>query len=197
MVFPATGSLLDQRINTGLSPQIRIKVGPTTVGAIQNLRINSTREMLVWEEIGTDGIVEIHPRNATKIDVNVERIVFDQLRILEAFNRGYINLQSQRFPFDIQIIDVSSATNEQEATVESIHNCWFNTYSRTYTANNFIITEAATLKAEKITAMKNSINVAQGGLRGLRFEFDSLERSIDLEGRIGRIDSSSNQTRNI
>lgn len=188
--YPKSGSLLQSRINSNLSTQITIKVDRTTVGAIQQLQINQNREMWVQEEIGTDGIIEIHPKGATKIDINVTRIVFDQLRLPEAFARGFINIQSQRIPFDIQIMDRSSALTDQAIVVNTCHSCWFNSYSPTYAANDYIITETAGLKCEYMTTTVNGLSAANGGLRGIRFDFDSVERSTDVDGRRGRLDSS-------
>lgn len=148
--------------------------------------------MHIWEEVGTDGIVEIHPKGAAKIDVSVERIVFDQMRITEAFQRGFINIQSQRFPFDIQVIDTSVSKTEGDAIVHVIHSCWFKTYSPQFRADNFIINESANIVAERMTSMRNTISAVFGGDRGILFESDTIERSTDVNGRIGRMDPNTN-----
>lgn len=229
--YPPSGSIVDKGISSGLSTQIRIKVGPTTVGAIQQLTINQNREILVHEEVGTDGVVDSHPKGAAKIDLQVQRIVFDNLRLPEAFSRGFVNIHAQRYPFDIQIIDMSDpasiggglssigdslgsiglgkvgsvlgSVGKQISKVENkflddinalthtFHNCWFRTYSPTYQANNFIISEQATIQAEYVTTQRAGLSVVRGGKRGIRYEHDSIERSTDVFGRRGRFVSSS------
>lgn len=232
MTYPTSGSILDKGINSSLSTQITIKVGPTTVGAIQSATIRQDREVAVHEEIGTDGVVDSHPKNAAKVSMEVERIVFDQLRLTEAFARGFINLQAQRIPFDIQIIDrseqfipnnavrdalagnqrpnwgdkISEAANRiadkvglgvstfsetqdllnQMSIVHVLHNCWFAAYAPTFAANNYIITERATIKAERITTHRGGESAVFGGLRGITYEHDDIERTTDHTGRPGR-----------
>lgn len=186
MSYPNSGSLLQPRINSSLSSQIKIKIGQTTVGAIQSLTIEQNRDMDVREEIGTEGIVEIQPTRATKTTIEVSRIVFDDLKLLESFARGFVNLQAQRIPFDIHIMDLSSAKTENDVAVTICNNCWFKRYSTPYTANNYLITEGATILCERVTSMRNGLNVSNGGLRGIGYDYDSIERSTDLSGRIGR-----------
>lgn len=185
-MYPSSGSTLRPNVSSGLSTTIIIKVGSTTIGAIQNLTINQNREMAIWEEIGTEGIIEIHPKNATKIDLAVTRIVFDELRLLESFARGFINLQAQRIPFDIHIIDLGAAKNDDNALSHICHNCWFKSYNTPYAANNFLIQETANLVCEYITSMRNAQNAAFGGLRGIDYNSDSIERNTDLTGKRGR-----------
>lgn len=190
MIYPNSGSALGSNINSGLSTQIVIKVGSTTVGAIQALTINQNRELCVWEEIGTEGIIEIHPKNATRIEISVQRVVFDELRMLESFGRGYINLQSQRVPFDIHIIDKSVSDGDGNNALSHIcHNCWFKQYSTPYNSNNFVVTEGANLVCEYITSMRNAQNASYGGSRGITYEYDTIERNTDLTGQRGRFTS--------
>jgi hypothetical protein len=193
MIYPTSGSLLNDKIHSGLSPQITIKVGSTTVGAIQRLQITQTREMLTWEEIGTDGVIEIHPKNAAKIDIQVNRIVFDYLRLPEAFGRGFVNLQAQRIPFDIQILDRSVRLNPDDAIINVYHNCWFKNYSPTYQADNFIISESGSIACEYVTTSRQGQSAAQGGLRGVAYDYDTMERATDVNGRRGRFDSTGFQ----
>lgn len=189
-MYPASGSILRPNISSGLSTQVIIKVGSTTVGAIQTLTINQSREFNVWEEIGTEGIIEIHPKNATKIEISVQRVVFDELRALESFGRGFINLQAQRVPFDIMIIDMSESVDGSNVLSHICHNCWFKQYSTPYNANNFLITENASLVCEYITSMRNAQSASYGGLRGIVYEYDTIERNTDLTGQRGRFTSA-------
>jgi hypothetical protein len=146
--------------------------------------------MHVWEEIGTDGIIEIHPKGAAKISVSVQRVVFDGLRLPEAFARGFINIQSQRIPFNIEIIDRSDSVEIGDAVVSTLNNCWFKNYSPTFTAESFIIREQADIACEYITTMRNAISAVQGGKRGVAFDFDTVERNTDVKGIRGRLDSA-------
>lgn len=195
MTYPTSGSLITDRINSGLSTQIVVKVGRTTVGAIQRLQIQQNREISMWEEIGTDGIVESHPKGAAKISVTVSRIVFDGLRMTEAFARGFVNLQAQRIPFDIQIMDRSSNIKDVDTIVHVLHNCWFKTYTPSYEANNFIISEEGSLTCDYITSSRNGQSIVTGGIRGITYEYDTVERSTDVNGQRGRLDSAGLLTR--
>lgn len=190
MPYPLTQSSLTPEINSNLSPSFLIKVGQVTVGALQNLTINQRRDIHVWEEIGTDGIVDSHPKGAAKIRLTVNRVVFDNLRLTEAFGRGFINIQAQRLPFNIQALDRSAAENENDELLHVFHNCWFNEYSPTVRAESFLINEQASLTCERITSSVNALNASNGGLRGIAIDYDTIERSTDLNGRPGRFDAT-------
>lgn len=189
-MYPTSNSSLSPKINSGLSTSIIIKVNTTTVGAIQNLSIQQTRDMLVLDEIGTDGTIEIVPKGNARIDINVERIVFDDLTITEAFGRGFVNIQAQRFPFDIQLINTSNSSSEGDVVLVTMHGCWFSSVNPTYNVNSFIITERANLKCEYITTTRQGISAVNGGSRDIGFDFDTIERSTDTNGLRGRLDSS-------
>jgi len=191
MTYPKTGSLLFSNVQTGLSTQIIIKAGFNTIGAIQQLKVNQRRDIKIWEEIGTDGIVESHPIHAAQVTLDVTRIVFDNLRIAEAFGRGFINLQAQRIPFDVQVIDTSNTKGEIiNSIIHVFHNCWFKDVSTSYQSENFIITETAALSCEYVTTTKRAESAVEGGARGITYEYDSIERETDTKGRRGRFDST-------
>jgi hypothetical protein len=185
--YPPTGSLFSSVPHAGLSTLITVKVRGTAVGAVQELRIDQAREMYVWEEIGTDGVVEVHPRGAAKITFNVTRLVFDELRLTEAFSRGFLNLQAQRIPFDVEIVD-TFAGDLALAAVHTLKECWFRRYSTPYRADNFLVSETGELACAKIVSMQAGTNVANGGLRGVPVEYDTIERTTDLHGRVGRFE---------
>lgn len=190
MVYPNTGSLIRPNINSGLSTQIVVKVDSTTVGAIQQLQVNQARDMHVQEEIGTDGVVEIHPKGAAKIELSVQRAVFDKLRVTEAFARGFVNIQAQRVPFDIQIIDRSEFESVKKAMVHVCNNCWFKSYGSTITSSNYLIIENAGIVCEYMTTTVDGISAVHGGLRGIKYIHDSIERATDTRGIRGRFDSA-------
>ncbi len=191
MTYPSSGSILNSRISSGLSSQITIKVGGTTVGAIQQLVVQQNRDMWRHEEIGTDGVVEIHPKGAAKVDLQITRVVFDDLRLPEAFARGFINLQAQRIPFDIQLIDKANSNINTNAIIHVFNNCWFKSYSPTFRADNFIISETAAIQCEYVTTHRNALSAAYGGLRGVGLDVDSVERATDVNGQRGRLEPES------
>jgi hypothetical protein len=178
--YPTTGSILNSRIHTGLSTQIIVKVGTETVGAIQRLQVNQSRTLDRIKEVGLDGILEIVPKQPTEFDATISRIVFDRLRLPEAFARGFINIKSQLVPFDILIIDRTNGDGEG-AVKHQLTSCWFNRYSPTYQADNFIITEEATIWVEDIsTTLGNSqASAVGGGERGINYEVNERERLTD------------------
>ena len=146
--------------------------------------------MYVFEEIGTEGVVEVCPKGAAKVTVTVERLVFDGLRLPEAFARGFINIQAQRYPFDIQIIDTTSGDSNQAAITTTIHGCWLKSYAPTITASAFLVLERAEIQAEKITTSQSGHSAVYGGRRGIAFDYDTVERNTDKNGRVGRLDSA-------
>jgi len=187
MSYPSSNSALRPHIQSGLSTQIVVKVDNTTIGAIQKIRIDQNKELHIHEEIGTEGVVEIHPKGATKITLTVDRIIFDDLRITEAFSCGFINIQAQRIPFDIHIIDTSNGPINY-ALVHVYHGCWFKTYSTPYDANSFLITESATLTCEKITSFRYGQSAVNGGTRGILYKYDTVERETKVKEICGRLE---------
>lgn len=190
-MYPTSGSILNSKLSSSLSTSIIVKVENTTVGAIQTLTIKQSREMCIWEECGNEGIIEIHPKNATKISIDVTRIVFDDLRLTESLARGFINIQSQRIPFDIHIMDTGAAINDDNILSHILHGCWFRGYITPLTSNNFLITETADIACEYITSMRNAQNASYGGIsRKISYSYDTIERATDLNGRRGSFNSS-------
>lgn len=178
--YPTTGSTLNSKIHTGLSTQIIVKVNTETVGAIQRLQVTQSRTLDRVKELGLDGVLEIVPRQSTDYEATIQRIVFDRLRLPEAFARGFINIKSQLLPFDILIIDRTNGDNEG-AIIHKLTNCWFNRYSPSYQADNFIITEDASIWIEDIstTLGTSESNAAQGGSRGINYQVNERERQTD------------------
>jgi len=200
--FPNTGSLVGghdgsgstqhNAINSTLSTQIIIKVEDTPVGALQRLTVAQNRPLQRIQEIGTDGVIEIVPNNATTFELTADRIVFDQLRLPEAFKRGFRFINSQRLPFDILVIDLSNTgpdaklTDDLEGSVAMTYrNCWFTRYDTPYAADNYVITETASIWCE--TAFINFPTEAGdnqipngGGLRAVQPQTDGA----DIEGAV-------------
>lgn len=211
--FPNTGSLVEghdfaggdtktEAINSTLSTQIIIKVDSEPIGALQRLSVSQNRPLNRIQEIGTDGVIEIVPQGATTFELIAERIVFDQLRLPESFKRGFRFINSQRLPFDILVLDISAVdpAGDDPASDPNIvsmvyKNCWFTRYDTPYAADNYIITETATIWCE--TAYLSSSVGAEGiplggGIRGLTGVTDSagIEGEVNTGSRRGAMDAS-------
>jgi hypothetical protein len=186
--YPKTGSTLQSNISTGLSTQIVVKVGSDAVGALQALEVRQNRPLARLVELGTDGTLEIVPQQRTEVTLTVRRIVFDRLRIAEAFERGYVNIKSQRLPFDILVIDQTGGDGDLAVTHHYV-NCWFQDLSTPYNADNYIITESATIWAEDVSSrLGSSSNAAQGGARDMKPQIEPIERDADIGNRRGTLD---------
>ena len=197
-----SGSHQDNAINSTLSTQIIIEVDNTPIGALQRLAVSQNRPLQRIQEVGTDGVVEIVPIGATTFELTVDRIVFDQLRLPESFKRGFRFINSQRLPFDILVIDFSAT--EADAKIDSIgnvamtyRNCWFTRYDTPYAADNYIITETATIWCETafISYPESAGNNAipnSGGIRGIEPQTDgaSIESAVNWGNRRGSMDAS-------
>lgn len=167
--YPNTGTYFNKggdpvgNTNSGLSTQIIIKVNSTPVGALQKLTVAQARPLERISEIGTDGVIEIVPKGPTTFDLTATRLVFDQVRLPEAFARAFRFINAQRLPFDIEIMDLSGVTDPGAAldsaagiVTMTYKNCWFTSYSTPYAADNYLITEDATMWCE--TAYINNID---------------------------------------
>jgi len=211
--YPNTGSLLAQPAsgstnftNSGLSTQIIIRVNNQPVGALQTLTANQSRNIQRITEIGTDGVIEAVPNKATEYELDATRIVFDNLRLPEAFSRAFRFIGAQRLPFDIDIYDISNTApnivnavnagdNSSGIVVMTYKNCWFTNYSTPYQATDYIITETAKIIAETafIPFPFGGLSSDSMGLRGLRAQTDrptNVESSTNAGGRRGALDAS-------
>lgn len=199
--FPNTGSAVGVfQPNTGLSTQIIVKVSGVPVGALQNLTVNQTRPLDRIKEIGTDGCIEIVPNGITTFELTASRIVFDQVRLPEAFLRGFRFINAQRLPFDIEILDLSGVKNPGEdissdnsIVTMTYKNCWFSAYSTPYTVDNYVITETATIQCETafLSQPPGEYDIPNsGGLRGLEAQTDTMtiERVVNHGQRRGSLD---------
>jgi len=161
--YPRTGSNLDSTTKTSLSTQIIIMVENEPVGAIQSFRETQQRSIKPINEVGTDGIIELVPQSPTKVSLQIDRMYFDGLSLPEAFSRGFRNLQSQRIPFDIVVIDQFTGTGN-DAIITTYHNCWFNNLSISYTANDYTISQSASVDCEYVSTIRGgeAIALSQG-----------------------------------
>lgn len=203
--YPNTGSTLDadgvNKTSTAISTNILITVGPNPVGAVQRLTINERRAIRMIDEIGTDGHIDSVPNQSTNITGSCERIRFDRMRIAEAFGRSYLHTKSQRFPFDIVIIDNWNGNplnpgDNSAAIITTIKNVWIGEISYGYQANDWIITDTMNWEAETIysTLGSGKTPAAQGGERAIPLALSSptsdIEQSADIGGRRGALDAT-------
>jgi hypothetical protein len=199
MTYLYTNTTQSAATNTGLSTQIVIKVDGQSVGAVQTLTSNQNRPLRRIQEVGTDGVIEIVPNNATNVDLNINRIVFDRKRLPEAFSRGFLNIHAQRIPFDIFVFDFSSVepdtldatfdiTTNDNVVTTIYENCWFNTLTTTYNATDYIITETATCWAEFVHSYINGDPNQNAAVRSFPTNDDALERLADTNRR-GSLDA--------
>lgn len=202
MPYPLTKSKLtdgaNNRTGTSLSTNIIIKVGTETIGAIQSIQITEERGIHMIDEVGTDGHIDSAPNRSTNISGSCTRVRFDRLRIAEAFSRGFTHIHAQRYPFDIEIIDIQNAASdaaeplESEATIVTVlKNVWIGNLSYTYQSDNFIIQDTMQFQAETIQSylVGGTKNIATGGTRNLQSFKDAIELEADRGGRRGSMDA--------
>lgn len=190
--YPNTGSILDNKLHTSLSTQVIIMVEGEPVGAVQSFGENQSRSNARIKEVGTDGTIEIAPQSAAEITLSVERIVYDGLSVSESFSRGFRNIQAQRIPFSIVVIDQHSGTDD-DAIITTYHNCWFNTISKTYNADNYIVTENCSIDVEYVSTLRGgeAVSLSQGvggGRQIAGVQIDSVELEADSGARRGALD---------
>lgn len=189
--YPKTGSILDSTTRTALSTQIIVMVNNTAVGALQSFEENQSRDAKRVYEIGTDGTIEIVPESPAKVNLRVSRIVYDGLSVTESFSRGFRNIQAQRIPFDIVVIDQYTGTND-DAVITTYQNCWFTSIAKSYQADNYIITENVDIEVESIKTLRGGDAVALsqgvGGSRQVSPQIDSVELLADSGIRRGALD---------
>lgn len=189
--YPKTGSTLDSTTRSSLSTQIIIMVNNEPVGAIQNFTETQNRPIKEITEIGTDGIVELVPQGAAKTTLRINRMYFDGLSLPESFSRGFRNLQSQRIPFDIVVIDQTTGTGN-DAIITTYHNCWFESLTTTYQTDNYTIAQDANVKCEFVSTIRGGEAIAlsqgTGGSRQVPVQKDSVELAADSGKTRGSLD---------
>ena len=206
MAYPHTGSITQtpdgrNTTRTSVSTNIIIQVDGNPIGAMQSFSINQSRIIHMVDEIGTDGHIDSVPSKATDISGTATRLKFDNLCLPAAFSRGYVHLASQRIPFDINIIDIFAASEDDNGNFGTdgiittvIKNVWFISLGVTYTQNDFTITEQAGWQAERIYSFMGSPNngvVPAVNARQLRIiDNDPFERQTDVGGRRGALDAA-------
>ena len=212
MAYPYTGSpVASSATSTGLSTQILVKVDGIAVGGIQSMRIDQNRALRAITEVGTDGNVEIVPNSATTFEITIERIYFDRKTITEALGRQFINIQAQRYPFDIYVYDfhnVSSSNldasydvpdsdgSDKKVTagvmVTVYENCWIKSKSENFTSQDYIISQNVGITAEFCHTFMDNANTAASKValptEDAELSLAKLERLVDVS-RPGSLDA--------
>lgn len=192
MAYPRTGSILDSTTHTALSTQIIIMVNNEPIGAAQELSIEQRRQLKRIKEIGTDGTIEIVPTSSADISVSMRRIAFDGLSMTESMSRGFRNINSQRIPFDIVMIDQYTGTGD-DAVITTLHGCWFSSLSVSYSAEDYLIAEQGNIEVEYMSIIRGGEAVAKsqgvgGGRQIPGIQLDVAELEADSGLRRGALD---------
>lgn len=204
MVYPHTGSQLTSSgrntTRTGVSTNIIIQVDGNPVGAITNINYDESRGIQQISEIGTAGHIDSVPKESTRVTGNCTRTRFDNLRIAAAFSRGFIHVAAQRVPFDILILDIFGAT-ENDSGFEGadgvittvLKNVWINKIGTKYSANDFVIVEDMSFEAEHIYSFMGSGNQVVPAVNARQLQIidnDPFEKQADLGLRRGALDAA-------
>ena len=205
--YPQTGSTLTlpggtNVTSTAISTNILITVrdpnapgGYVPIGAIQSMAISEKRSIKMIDEVGTDGHINSVPNQSTNITGTCQRVRFDKLRIAEAFDRSFMHVDAQVYPFDIIIYDKQKQTvGAQVSTV--IKAVWISGIDYTYQVSDWVITDSMTWEAETIFSTVNGGPAAVGGQLNLQpFGINNpnwIERQADsgAMGRRGSLDAA-------
>jgi hypothetical protein len=189
--YPRSGSILDSKTRTALSTQIIIMVNGEPVGAVQSFSESQSRSVKRVFEVGLDGTLELVPESPATFSLRIDRIVYDGLSVTESMSRGFRNIQAQRIPFDIVVIDQYTGV-DLEAVITTYENCWFTSIEKSYSSDNYIITENASVEVENIKTLRGGEAVAlsqgAGGARQIPLQIDEVELLADSGVRRGSLD---------
>lgn len=205
MVYPHTGSILTDAgrnvTRTGVSTQIIIQVDGNPIGAVQKLSINEDRGIQPIDEVGTDGHIDSVPNKSTDITGDCTRIRFDNLRIATAFSRGFVHASAQRIPFDIVILDIFAADEDDadgfnaadNVITTVIKNVWIRKIGVSYSATDFVISEDMSWVAEHIYSYLGQGQNAAPAPEARPIPIidnDAFEKQADLGQRRGALDAA-------
>lgn len=197
LALPSGQNLTSTAISTNILITVRSGKHYIPVGAVQSMAISEKRNIKMVDEVGTDGHIDSVPNQSANFTGTCQRVRFDKLRVAEAFDRGFMHVQSQIYPFDIVIFDKQKyKTGSQITTV--IKNVWINGIDYTYQVTDWVITDSMTWEAETIMSTLSGTNnpAAIGGQLGLQpFGINNpnwIERQADsgANGRRGSLDAA-------
>lgn len=175
-----------------LATNILIKVDGLVLGAVKTFQLTEQRDISMISEIGTDGVIDSAPNRSTQITGSINRYRYDRKRLIEATNRGYIHVHSQRIPFDIEIQDIFADADESNALITIVEDVWFDNLTFTYNAEGFIIEESCNFKAERIYSQINGGNVitSVGNGNGAPLVLNAFEQQADRGAFTGALDQA-------
>lgn len=154
LFLPTGVNVTNTAIATNIIIAVRTPNGYQPVGAVQSMAISEKRSIKMIDEVGTDGHIDSVPNQSTNITGTCQRVRFQALRVANAFDRGFVHVASQVYPFDIIIIDKQKASiNQQVSTV--IKNVWISGIDYTYQVSDWVITDSMTWEAETIFSFLN------------------------------------------
>jgi len=184
----------NNRTATHLSTNIIIVVDGNPIGAIQTLDISEERGggIKMIDELGTDGHIDSSPHQSTNYSITCQRVRFDNMRISEAFSRGFLHVKSQRIPFDIEIHDRFANADAGKAIITVLKNVWISKIGSVLSATDWIITDTMNASAEDIYSVLNDNNVAQSTANGRAHEIilNPFEQEADMGGQRGALDAA-------
>ncbi len=206
--YPQTGSILnlgdqfgtnttDTAISTNILIAVRTPSGYQPVGAVKSMSVKESRAIQMIDEVGTDGHIDSVPHQSTNITGTCQRTRFQKLRVAEAFDRGFLHVASQVYPFDIIIFDKQKFSVQAQVTTV-IKNVWINDISYDYKADDWIIVDTMSWAAEQIYSTVNGGPAATGGQDNLYKPFGGagnpswIESQTDMGagGRRGSLDAA-------
>lgn len=154
LYLPNGTNTTNTSIATNIIIAVRTQNGYQPVGAVQSMAISEKRAIKMIDEVGTDGHIDSVPNQSTNVTGTCQRVRFQALRVANAFDRGFVHVASQVYPFDIIIIDKQkAAVNQQVSTV--IKNVWISGIDYTYQVSDWVITDSMTWEAETIFSFLN------------------------------------------
>jgi hypothetical protein len=205
MTYPHTGSQLTDAgrnvTRTGVSTNIIIQVDGNPIGAIQSLSINEARNIQMIDEVGTDGHIDSVPNKSTNINGSCKRVRFDNLRVASAFSRGFVHVCAQRIPFDIVVLDIFAADEDDadgfngsdNVITTVIKNVWIKSIKVDYSSQDFVVSENMDWEAEHIYSYLGQGSSAASAPEARQLQVidnDAFEKAADTGKRRGALDAA-------
>lgn len=179
--------------STAISTMCLITVGPNTIGAVQDLSVSERRDVKMVNEIGTDGSIDSVPTASAVFTGNCTRVRFDGMRVAEAFGRSYTHVMSQRFPFDITLIDRWKGDGNA-SVITILHNCWITSIDWSLGADNWIISDKMAFVFERISSTLAGGPAATGGVNTIPLATNAptsdIEKAADTGALTGALDTA-------
>lgn len=184
LYLPTGVNTTNTAIATNIVIAVRTASGYVPVGAVQSMAISEKRAIKMIDEVGTDGHIDSVPNQSTNITGTCQRVRFQALRVANAFDRGFIHVASQVYPFDIIIIDKQKAATEQQVSTV-IKNVWISGIDYTYQVSDWVITDSMTWEAETIFSFLAGNKPAAGFGQGNLLGGDKAPFGLDTQATVG------------